>query len=542
MSAALPYDQSARPGWLEWLRHELAPSHERKVRALILVCGAVLCLIISTVLEVPEFGLSAYMVFFISQKNKRVTTIVGVLGFTGLTIGVAVTLLLYKVTYGHPEWRIPCMAIFVFLGMFLSRVMLLGPLAFLLGFVIAVTQSVGEAVPSPELVVRGVLWVWVALAYGIGLTVVLNLLFLPKPQGPHKPLPKGVFVPDAFTNLAHVQFALKVTLAAMFCYFFYTGVDWSGIHTAFITCIFIALETTGATFYKGILRASGCVIGGVLAFFSIVVLVPHMETLASLVILVACVSAIAGWVATGTERTAYAGLQIAFAFFYSLFPGFGEYKPDTDLTNVRDRVFGILFGLAVMTFIFQYVWPERAVDRLRNILRQALPQLARLLVLPNPGIPVNEARPKAQALIAQISTELEKARRVAEVMSLEINPPGLQQSILPGKSEAVLSHAERVLALTTSLNSDPAWQEWQQLPPEAQEAEAELRDAIAKRLERAAGGDDTAEFDAAFSTALTRWTETIQRLSLHSSRIALISQIAAEAQHIGLNHSTTEIP
>ena len=265
--------------------------------------------------------------------------------------------------------------------------------------------------PSPELLVRTILWIWVAVAYGVALTVVLNLLFLPKPVGPPRPLPKGLFVPDAFTNPAHVRFALKVTLAAMFCYFFYTGADWFGIHTAFITCIFVALETTGATLYKGILRAVGCSIGGLLALFSILVLIPHMETLASLVILVACVSAIAGWVGTGTERIAYAGLQIAFAFFYGLFPGFQAYAPDTDLTKARDRVVGILFGLAVVTFVFQYVWPERAMDRLRDLLRQALPQLARLLAIPSPGTPVTEARPRAVALIAEVSRELEKARR-----------------------------------------------------------------------------------------------------------------------------------
>ena len=57
-----------------------------------------------------------------------------------------------------------------------------------------------------------------------------------------------------------------------------------------------------------------------------------METIASLVALVACVAAIAGWVAAGSERISYAGLQIAFAFFYSVFQG---YAPDTDLDNVR---------------------------------------------------------------------------------------------------------------------------------------------------------------------------------------------------------------
>ena len=167
-------------------------------------------------------------------------------------------------------------------------------------------------------------------------------------------------MPDAFTNPAHVHFALKVTFAGMFCYIFYSAIDWSGIHTALITCTFIALESTEATLYKGTLRIVGCVIGGALALFSIVFLMPHMETIASLVVLVACAAAIAGWVATGSERISYAGLQIAFAFFYSVFQG---YAPDTDLDNVRNRVVGILFGLIVTGLVFQYIWPERASQR-----------------------------------------------------------------------------------------------------------------------------------------------------------------------------------
>ena len=130
-------------------------------------------------LQVPELSVTAYMPFFVSKENKFLTTLTGVIGLIGLTIGIAGSLLLYKFTYGYPELRIPGMAIGLFLGMWLSRVFVIGPLGFLIGFVVAVSQSVGEAVPSPELLVRGLLWLWVAIAYGAGLTVVLNLLFLP---------------------------------------------------------------------------------------------------------------------------------------------------------------------------------------------------------------------------------------------------------------------------------------------------------------------------------------------------------------------------
>src|SRR5260221_1650298 len=207
-------------GWVDWMRRELAPSHDRKVRTLILVCGAVLCVTISMALQVPELATSAYMVFFASKESKLLTTITGVGGVIVLTIGIGATLLLYKFTYGHPELRIPGMAIALFLGMWLSRVLVIGPLGFLLGLVVAVSQSVGEEVPSPELLVRGLLWLWVALAYAIAVTVVLNLLFLPDTPkaAAHRPKPKrsepdgrSLFVPDAFTNPTHVHFALKVT-------------------------------------------------------------------------------------------------------------------------------------------------------------------------------------------------------------------------------------------------------------------------------------------------------------------------------------------
>jgi len=354
--------REARPidsDWIGWFRRELAPTRLREVRTAILVVGVVLCVIISMALQVPELAISAYMVFFFSQKTKGLSTLVGVIGLIAITIAIGLSLWLYKFTYGYPELRIPVMAIAVFVGMWLSRTFVVGVLGFAIGFLVSYSQSIVDSIPSPELLVRAALWLWVAFTYSVVLTVVLNRLFLPDDSAPagDRPKPKGLFKPDAFTNPAHVQFALKVTLAAMFCYIFYTGIDWAGIHTAFITCLFIALESTEATLYKGMLRIVGCVIGGALALFSIVFLIPHMETIASLLVLVAAVTAIAAWVSAGSERISYAGFQIAFAFFLSVFQG---YAPDTDLDKIRDRVVGILIGIAVTTVIFYYISPERA--------------------------------------------------------------------------------------------------------------------------------------------------------------------------------------
>src|ERR1700720_1191641 len=226
-------------GSLEWFKRQLASTPDRARRTAIMVGAAVLCVIISMTLQVPELSVTAYMPFFMSKESKFLTTLTGVIGLIGLTIGIGASLLLYKFTYGHPELRIPGMAIALFLGMYVSRIFVLGPLGFLIGFVVAVSQSVGEAVPSPELLVRGLLWLWVAIAYGVGLSVVLNLLFLPDAPGPpaHLPKPKSFFVSDAFTNPAHVHFALKVTFAAMFCYIFYMAIKLSAKKNTLLSSI-----------------------------------------------------------------------------------------------------------------------------------------------------------------------------------------------------------------------------------------------------------------------------------------------------------------
>jgi hypothetical protein len=435
------------------------------------------------------------------------------------------------------------MAIAIFLGMWLSRVSVFGTLGFLVGFVVAVSQAIGEPIPPPEVLVRSLLWLGMSIGYGCVVVIVLTLLFMPGPAIPPAglPKPKGFFVPDAFTNPAHVHFALKVTLAGMFCYIFYMAVDWSGIYTALITCFFIPWpqESTGATLHKGVLRIGGCIIGGALALFTIVFLMPHMITIASLVVVVACASAIAGWVAAGSQRIAYAGLQIAFAFFFAIFQGHlvseKGYAPDTDLDHVRDRFMGILLGLIVTGVVFAYIWPEHAIDRLRDTLRQALQQLARLLEIPRPETSIEEAKSKAHDLIAGISKSFDQARRHAELTRFEFEESPDRERTSLGNLERTLSRAEDVFDVASSLASDQAWTEWQQLPPEAKIAESDLRNVAAMRIERAATVNVTEDVGADLSTAFAAWNQTVQQSRPENNRSALVSRIAAEVQSVNQN-------
>jgi multidrug resistance protein MdtO len=193
----------------------------------------------------------------------------------------------------------------------------------------------------------------------------------------HKP--RQLFVPDAFSNPAHWQFALKTTLAIMIVYSVYSMLDWSGLRTSIVTCFFVALGSLGETIHKLVLRLSGAIIGGLLAGLSIVFLLPHFTDIGQLCALTAVVALFAGWVATSSERLSYAGLQIAFAFFLGLLQ---TYSPATDLTVLRDRVVGILLGNIVMTIVFSGLWPESAITRLRSELADVLRSIAALLRSP----------------------------------------------------------------------------------------------------------------------------------------------------------------
>jgi len=244
---------------------------------------------------------------------------------------------------------------------------------------------------------------------------------------------------------------------------------------------------------------------------------------------VACASAIAGWVATGSELISYGGLQIAFAFFYSVFQG---YAPDTDLDNVRNRVVGILLGLLVTGLVFQYIWPERTIDRLRAALRAALQQLARLVEIPRPETSIEAAKADAHRLIPETSKSFEQARRYAELTTFEFEESPNRDRTSLGNLESTLSRAEDVFGVATSLTSDRAWDDWQKLPPAAKNAESVLREVAAKRIERVATSGIAKDTDADLSMAFDAWNEAVRQLRPENRRTELVSQIAAEVQHL----------
>jgi outer membrane protein TolC len=205
----------------------------------------------------------------------------------------------------------------------------------------------------------------------------------------------GPFVPDAFSNPEYWQYAVKATLAVAICYVFITAVDWPGARTALITCVVTSLTTLGASTEKQALRFSGLMVGGLLGIGVVIFLIPHMVSIASLMVVIAAGTALAGWVARGGPRISYAGFQIALAFYLTFVEGYG---PSTDLTPIRDRAVGIGMGIVVIAFLFRYLWPVRARELLHRQIPQAVGDLANLARQKPPRSPA----PTATGRLAQM--------------------------------------------------------------------------------------------------------------------------------------------
>ncbi|KVO68988.1 fusaric acid resistance protein [Burkholderia ubonensis] len=197
------------------------------------------------------------------------------------------------------------------------------------------------------------------------------------------PAPRGgFFLPDARTNPDHIRYALKTTVAAMFCYLLYSQLDWSGIHTCFITCYMVSLGSTAETVEKLTLRIAGCIVGALAGTAALVFVVPSLSSIGHLMALVFVGAGLAAWVAFGSPRIAYAGFQIAFAFFLCVIQGAG---PGFDLTLARDRTIGILLGNVVVYLVFTRIWPVSIGKQVDAALAALVDQWRRLAQIAQPA-------------------------------------------------------------------------------------------------------------------------------------------------------------
>jgi multidrug resistance protein MdtO len=112
----------------------------------------------------------------------------------------------------------------------------------------------------------------------------------------------------------------------------------------------------------------------------------------------------------GSERIAYMGVQVGWAFYLAVLQG---YAPSTNVTEFRDRIVGILLGVVVMAVVFSYVWPVRAGSGMLQSLAEALRRMAQI------GVGRGTVDPGVDATRAAAWHALDEASQMSDLYALE---------------------------------------------------------------------------------------------------------------------------
>src|ERR1700760_1743505 len=154
-------------GVLEMLWETLQPFPGRAqlTLRLAIVCTAIV--LVAYTFRMPFQDLMPFFVLFVTKEEKVTTAITALLLLLAITLAIALAILIYKYTGDRAEFRIPGIALEIFVGMFLFRVLSIGAVGWILGFIVAASQSLVYLFPSPEETVHQFLWLWVAVATSI---------------------------------------------------------------------------------------------------------------------------------------------------------------------------------------------------------------------------------------------------------------------------------------------------------------------------------------------------------------------------------------
>jgi multidrug resistance protein MdtO len=345
--------------------------------------------------------------------------------------------------------------------------------------------------------------------------------YAPSPSTGGDP-PTTFFARDALSNPEHIEFALKGCLAASLCYIIYNAVDWPGISTAVTTCFVTALSTIGSSHQKQVLRIIGALAGCALGLGAQLFVLPHLDSIGDFTLLFGAVTIAAAWIATSGPRLSYVGVQVALAFYII---NLQEFKIQTALAPVRDRIVGILLGLSVMWVVFDRLWAAPAVLQMRKTFISTLRLLAQFTREPF-SKDMRVAIERSYSLRESINKNFAETRMLGDGVLFEFGPS--REQALSWRSRIIEWQPQlRILFLTRIA----LWKYRAQLPgfelPETvrvaqQEFDGELAqklDGIADRMEgKAPSGKEKLEH------SLERLEQMIRTRSSEEANGALATQ------------------
>jgi multidrug resistance protein MdtO len=164
-----------------------------------------------------------------------------------------------------------------------------------------------------------------------------------------------------------------------------------------------------------------------------------MDDIGGFVVLFASVTLLCTWVATSSPLLAYAGLQMAFAFYLGVLQDTG---PTDDLTVLRDRLVGIALGNLAMSLVFSTLWPVSTTAAAKAVLARIIGRQTRLL---------EAAKTPAAADIVATAVDLEEGSRLSLLASFDVGETRGQEAA----PRSVLTPLTQVVAWSNVCLAEP---------------------------------------------------------------------------------------
>jgi multidrug resistance protein MdtO len=333
-------------------------------------------------------------------------------------------------------------------------------------------------------------------------------------------------------NTEALALALKAALGVEICYLLMHAWNWPALVTAAVTAVIVGQTSFGATIQKSMLRLGGAILGGVLGSAVIIVTMPNIESVGSLLIVASVGFGIASWIAAGSPRISYVGLQTGLAFAMCVTDPAG---PTTDLTTGRDRVLGILIGVLAMLLVHGTLWPARARLTMWSALARTLRSLADLARFAPDARGYRAQLEHAVHYRSAVYQELAATLRVSRESALE---PDAEESQLEREQVARLTaHAQAVYLAVLALIRHRVAPGFPTLPEPVQEAMRRLDHGVGETLDALAGrleggsAEELPDLAGRFGALETLIPSVGEEPSTHDAAVAVR---VAERDHVAI--------
>jgi multidrug resistance protein MdtO len=166
----------------DFIREQLKPFPGRAHAMVRLVTSALITLLISETLRIPEPAFSAYLVFFIANEDGIASVKMGLLAMVGLTITLVASIGVTICFMDAPWFRLPVTFLLIAGAVWLSRTLVLAVMGRLMAVILALYLSLADTVFDAEALTEATLWLWSIVGVAVGVTAVVSVALEPRPD------------------------------------------------------------------------------------------------------------------------------------------------------------------------------------------------------------------------------------------------------------------------------------------------------------------------------------------------------------------------